>query len=220
MLLEEQSESTTSNNVTATNIKSCDKINKEPKRQSQEGRLKVYKRRWFVLLIICAAISVRSFNQSCYGPINNILSDYFELHPWQIDWLNSSNALIFVLFSLPMILITTKLGFLFTVIAMLVLETISYMLITLGVAWRSTYSIAMVGQIFMATSTIIAASIPPLTAAIWFPNNEVATAVALHAVSRGIGEAVGCVVPSLILKNHSTPKAVSWLVNIHVDYKM
>ena len=184
-------------------------INKDSETELEKCPLKVYKRRWVVLAIVCTAISLRSYNQSCYGPINNILSDYFKVEPWQIDWLNSIHALVFVLFSIPMLLVTTKIGFRLTVVIMTTSQTISFFLTTLSVTWRSTFLIALIGQIFMATSTIISASIPPSIAAIWFPKKEVATAVAIHVVARGTGEAIGCIVPNLILKNHYSAKQVS-----------
>ena len=183
--------------------------NQDSETELEKYPLKAYKRRWVVLAIVCTAISLRSYNESCYGPINNILSEYFEVQPWQIDWLNNTQALIFIFFSFPMILVTSKLGFRLTVIIMATLETISFFFTTLGVAWRSTFSLAVIGQMFMAVSAIISWSIPPSTAAIWFPKNEVATAVAIHVVARGTGEAIGCIVPNLVLKNQYPAKHVS-----------
>ena len=183
-------------------------VPKDNDSNTEVPRLKVYKRRWFILSIICSIISVRSFNQSFYGPINNILSNYFQVHPWQIDWLNATHPLVFLVFSFPMLLVSTKFGFRLSVIAMGFLETVGYFLITLGVSWRTTFPVAIIGQISMGLGNIITSSIPPATAAIWFPKNEVATVVAMHLVARGIGEAIGCVVPNLVLKNSFTPDDV------------
>ena len=203
-----QTQPKSSNQKNMTELNNVD-MNKDSETELEKYPLKVYKRRWVVLAIVCTAIFLKSYNQSCYGPINNILSDYFKVEPWEIDWLSNTHALVFVLFSIPMLLVTTKIGFRLTVIIMTTSLTISFFLITLSVTWRSTFPIALIGQIFMAIGTLITASIPPSTAAIWFPKNEVATAVAIHLVARGTGEAIGCIVPNLILKNHYTAKHVS-----------
>ena len=192
-------------------------INKDSETELEKYPLKVYKRRWVVLAIVCTAISLRSYNQSCYGPINNILSNYFKMEPWQIDWLNSTHTLVYIFFPIPMLLVTTKIGFRLTVVIMTTSQTISFFLTTLSVTWRSTFPIALIGQIFMAISTTIAGSIPPSTAAIWFPKNEVATAVAIHLVAIGTGDAIGSIVPNLILKNHYSAKQVSTKFLVYIE---
>lgn len=72
---------------------------------------RVYTRRWFVLLIVATSICLRGFNQSCFGPSNSSLANYFQVEAWQIDWLVIVQSVIFLAASLPLSMITVRLGY-------------------------------------------------------------------------------------------------------------
>ena len=74
---------------------------------------RVYTRRWFVLSIVATSILLRGFNQSCFGPSNNLLANYFNVEPWQIDWLVIVQSVIFLVASLPLSMMTVRLGYRF-----------------------------------------------------------------------------------------------------------
>ena len=181
--------------------------------EGAESHLKAYPRRWFVLGIVSVAISLRGYNQSCYGPTNNIYSKYFNVEPWQVDWLVVVQSVIFLAIALPMTILTTKIGYRPSVLLITVTLTAGFFFTTLGVIWRSTFGIILFGQAIMGFSNIISWSIPPATAAIWFPKNEVATAVAIQVVGRGVGEAIGSFMPTILLKDESSSDEVSGLVS-------
>ena len=177
--------------------------------EETESHLKVYPRRWFILAIVSVAIGLRGYNQSCYGPTNNIYSDYFDVEPWQVDWLVVVQSVIFLAISFPMTILTSKMGYRLSVLLITTTLTAGFLFTTLGVIWRSTFGIILFGQAIMGFSNIVSWSIPPATAAIWFPENEVATAVATQVVGRGVGEAIGSLLPTILLKDDSTPDQVS-----------
>ena len=146
---------------------------------------------------------------SGYGPTNNIYSDYFDVEPWQVDWLVVVQSVIFLAISFPMTILTSKMGYRLSVLLITTTLTAGFLFTTLGVIWRSTFGIILFGQAIMGFSNIVSWSIPPATAAIWFPENEVATAVATQVVGRGVGEAIGSLLPTILLKDDSTPDQVS-----------
>ena len=178
---------------------------------NEVSSLRAYPRRWFILGIVGVAISLRGYNQSCYGPTNNIYSNYFEVEPWQIDWLVVVQSVIFLAISFPMTILTSKIGYRLSVLLITTTLTAGFIFTTLGVVWRSTFGIILFGQAIMGFSNIVSWSIPPATAAIWFPKDEVATAVALQVVGRGVGEAIGSFLPTILLKDDSKADQVSFL---------
>ena len=164
------------------------------------SNLGVYKRRWLVLLVSCTAIFLRGFNQSCYGPINNILAKYLQIRPWQVDWFILTQSVVFLGMALPLSWFTSRIGFRNSVILMTVTLTFGFILTTTGVSLSTGFPSAIVGQFIMGISNIISWSIPPPTAAIWFPTREVATAIAIQVVGRGVGESFGSILTPLLLQ--------------------
>jgi len=83
-------------------------------------------------------------------------------------------------------------------------------LTTIGVSLTTGYFWVIAGQTVMGFSNIISWSIPPPMAAKWFPTNEVATAVALQVVGRGVGESFGsAITPALVNKEQSVAMITS-----------
>jgi len=165
---------------------------------------RVYTRRWFVLSIVATSILLRGFNQSCFGPSNNLLANYFNVEPWQIDWLVIVQSVIFLVASLPLSMMTVRLGYRTIVIATTFSQSLGFALTACGLSSRSGFVLAMVGQGLMGFSNIVSWSLTPPTAAIWFAKNEVATAVATQVVARGVGESIGAYLPTRLTNNNAT----------------
>ena len=66
----------------------------------------------------------------------------------------------------------------------------------------------MCGQGLMGFSNIVSWSLAPPTAAIWFSKGEVATAVAVQVVARGVGESLGAYLPTALTSDNSTVEEV------------
>ena len=167
---------------------------------SPSTKLEVYPRRWVILMMSCSAIFLRGFNQSCYGPINSVFVKYLQVQPWQVDWFILTQSVVFLSMALPLSWLTARIGFRKSYIVMTVTLSVGFILTTAGVSLRTGYPSVILGQCIMGFSNIISWSIPPPTAAIWFPTNEVATAVALQVVARGVGESVGSILTPLTLQ--------------------
>ena len=168
-------------------------------------KLGVSKRRWVILTISCVAIFLRGFNQSCYGPINSVFVKFLQIQPFQVDWFILTQSVVFLSMSLPMSWLTSRIGFRNSYLLMTSTLVIGFALTAVGSSMRTGYISIIVGQTIMGFSNIISWSIPPPTAAIWFPTVEVATAVALQVVGRGVGESVGSVLtPAIVNVRQST----------------
>ena len=168
--------------------------------EDKPSKLGVYPRRWIILFISCTAIFLRGFNQSCYGPINSVFVKFLDIRPWQVDWFILTQSVVFLSMALPLSWFTSRIGFRKSYILMTTSLFIGFVLTAVGVSFQSGFPSVIVGQGIMGFSNIISWSIPPPTAAIWFPTREVATAVALQVVGRGIGESVGSILTPLLLK--------------------
>uniref|UniRef100_H2XSM7 Feline leukemia virus subgroup C receptor-related protein 2-like n=1 Tax=Ciona intestinalis TaxID=7719 RepID=H2XSM7_CIOIN len=61
------------------------------------------------------------------------------------------------------------------------------------------FVVAITGQTIMGVNNAIAMTIPPLVAAVWFPETEVTTAMASALMAVGAGDAAGSIVPPSIV---------------------
>ncbi|CAK8686092.1 unnamed protein product [Clavelina lepadiformis] len=190
--------------------KEIDKMKEEVTDDVNSVELAVYTRRWVILLIACLAIFLRGFNQSCYGPINNVFVKFFHIQPWQVDWFILTQSVVFLSMAFPLSLITARIGFKNSYVMMCAGLFLGFALTTVGVSMRTGYVSVIVGQCIMGFSNIISWSIPPPTAAIWFASNEVATAVALQVVGRGIGESIGSILTPQIVNPTQTDETIAF----------
>ena len=173
------------------------KLVEEPAEEEEKTELGVYPRRWVILFISCTAIFLRGFNQSCYGPINSVFVKFLQIQPWQVDWFILTQSVVFLSMALPLSWFTSRIGFKNSYIVMCATLAVGFGLTCVGCSLRTGFPSAIVGQCIMGFSNIISWSIPPPTAAIWFPTREVATAVALQVVGRGVGESLGSILTPL-----------------------
>ena len=77
--------------------------------------------------------------------------------------------------------------------------TFSYLLIVLAIAFPHYYLLIIFGQLIHRVTNAIQWSIPPLFAVLWFPNHEIAIAVAANFTGAAFGAAIGFAVPPLVL---------------------
>lgn len=163
------------------------------------AKIRTYNKRWLVLFVAFGSIFLRGFNESCYGTINNIFVDYFNVAPWQVDWFILTQSVVYVIIAVPMSWIKSRIGFRQTYNIMTSTFLLGFTLITIGMSTKSGYVSVIIGEAILGVCYLISWSIPPPTAAVWFPTREVATAVAIQVVGRGLGESVGSVLsPELI----------------------
>ncbi|XP_078485926.1 choline/ethanolamine transporter FLVCR2-like [Ciona intestinalis] len=181
---------------------------------SSEYEIQSYSRRWFILVISCTAVFLRGFNQACYGPVNSVFSKYLNVQPWQVDWFILSQSVVFLSMSLPMSWATSKFGLRKCYIVLTSLLMLGFALTTIGCSTRKGYIAIIFGQTLMGFSNILSWSIPPPTAALWFPVNEVATAVALQVVGKGAGEAVGSILTPAIVKSSMRNQKIGFRLTI------
>jgi len=173
-----------------------------------ETNRKVYFSRWFILALVATSIAVRGYNQSCFGTINNIYSEYFNVQPWQIDWFGLIQSVCFLALSLPLAVISTEISFRLLICLITGVMSLGLTGTACGLLTRSGYPAVLISQAIMGVSTVLSASIPPLVAAVWFPSNEVAIAVAIQMVARGVGEFVGCFTSPYVVTIEMTAEEV------------
>lgn len=168
-----------------------------------EEQTHAYKRRFFVLFIFCAHSAINSFQWIQYSSITNVIADYYGASNIEVNW----TSLIYMVTYIP-----------FIIQASLMLERVglrkAILLGTVGTAFGSlikwllggspgmgSFWWMMLGQTIVALSQLYIISIPPLLAAVWFPDNQVSTATGIGVFGNQLGIALGFIIPPWVISN-------------------
>ncbi|KAH8857569.1 putative MFS-type transporter C09D4.1 [Schistosoma japonicum] len=195
------------------------------KEETGNFAVKLYKGRWFALLIFCFC----SFANAYQWIHLNIISDRI-LFLWSasipgssddvkmisVDWLSMIYMLTYIPLIFPSTWILNRWGLRVTLIVATVLNALgAWIKCVAGIlTYETTYGmpdqttptsnkfgfpILMIGQTICGIAQSGILGIPAHLAAIWFGENEVSTATALGVFGNQIGVAVGFLIPPLIV---------------------
>lgn len=169
-----------------------------------------YTMRWFVLAIFCSHSAINSFQWIQYSSITNIVTSYYGVSNLEVNF----TSLVYMITYIP-----------FIIHASLMLERVGLRrAICLGAAGTALGSIVkfqfgsaptptafwcmMIGQTIVALSQLYIISIPPLLAAVWFPDHQVSTATGIGVFGNQLGIALGFIVPPLLMSGSGATKAI------------
>lgn len=154
-------------------------------------RFKVYKRRWFVLLVLCLLNCSNATIWLTFAPVADQSAQYLQVSLGDVNWL----SLVFMAVAVPVSLGTTwmldKLGLRITLILGAWLNMFGAMLRFSGTppgeGFTIRYSLVMFGQTVAAIAQPLIIFTPTKLAALWFPENQRATANTIASMSNPLG---------------------------------
>ncbi|KAG5318163.1 FLVC2 protein, partial [Pseudoatta argentina] len=163
-------------------------------------KLKVYKKRWLMLIIFMIYAGSNS-QWIKYSIITNIVVRYYGVSSMMVDWTSMSFMAFYIAFIFPASYVTDKCGLRWTI-------TIGAGLNCLG-AWIKTLSIqpdrfyvAIIGHSIVALAQTTVLPIPGRLAAQWFPPAQTSTATSLSIFGNQFGVALWFLLGPIIVKNH------------------
>ncbi|CAG2167610.1 unnamed protein product [Oppiella nova] len=163
---------------------------------------KLYKKRYFILLLfVCLSMS-NAFQWIEYAIIENIIVKYYDTTTF---WVNCTSVVYMAAYIVGIIpatfLLDTK-GLRFCILLGAFGNCFGSWIKCFSVEPNRFY-VTMIGQSVVAVSQLFILNIPPLLAAIWFSDREVSRATAYGVFGNQVGIALGFFVPSLIVPNFS-----------------
>ncbi|XP_042349634.1 solute carrier family 49 member A3 [Plectropomus leopardus] len=152
---------------------------------------KVYKRRWFVLLVLCLLNCSNATIWLTFAPVADQSAQYMKVSLEQINWL----SLVFMVVAIPFSLGTTwmldTVGLRVTMILGAWLNMFGALLRFLGTPpeeqFHYRYYFAMLGQLLGAFAQPLVIFTPTKLAALWFPEHQRATANMIASMSNPLG---------------------------------
>ncbi|XP_077992079.1 solute carrier family 49 member A3-like [Glandiceps talaboti] len=166
---------------------------------------KVYKRRWFMLSVVCVLNIANAMVWLTFGPIANKAADYYKVSYSAINWL----SMIFMIVSIP-----------FGLSASWLLDTLGLRASIVFGAWLNfigsgvralsafhfipdhvRYPLVLTGQGIAASSQPFVMFSPTKLAATWFREDQRATANMIASVSNPLGILVANVISPILTPN-------------------
>ena len=176
------------------------------------SQLKSYKVRWIILALTTFYLFAVGYGRACFGVVENVYASYFLVSVEAVDWLTLSMSAVggigslLILFVLPVSSFGCKIYC--RVASVFLVLSFGFHLAS---SWsRSFFSLALAGQLAIGITGAIAVIIIPEVAALWFPKEEIATAVGIALGGIAIGNMVGFLLPSHLLQRQEHMTEESW----------
>lgn len=140
--------------------------------------IKLYKRRWFIVLLFSSYSLCNSFQWIQYGIINNIFMKFYGVESFTIDWMSMIYMLTYIPFIFPVTWLLDKKG----------LRIIALMATAMNCAgtWIKVtsvrpdlFAVTMLGQFCCSLAQVFILGMPSKIASVWFGSEEVSTACSI-----------------------------------------
>jgi len=165
----------------------------------------LYKRRWVILAGLMLAECLAGFSFTCFGQMNNFFANFFQVTYADVDWITLSHNVAPTFFLLPLLWAINKriIGFRKLTVIAVVGFSIEYVCLTASLLNSKLFVVVIVGQLLGGISTSIIMSTSSIFAVLWFPEEEVGTAIAVSSAGMYIGTTLGTVMPTLAVTNNT-----------------
>ena len=160
----------------------------------------LYRRRWLTLFIFSLNTTLNGALFMSLSPINNIAATHYDVNPVHIEWLSNMYMLAYIFVALPSAYCMSKWGVRPIIVIASGFDFIAGVFHFAGYG-RNTFWLVLFGQLFAAIAYGMILQIPGKLSALWFPENEIATATSIGVFMNIFGVAVGFLQPTSMVIN-------------------
>ncbi|XP_026136154.1 solute carrier family 49 member A3 [Carassius auratus] len=169
------------------------------------SKFKVYKRRWFILFVLCLLNCSNAMSWLTFAPVADQTAQYLQVSLNLVNWLSLVYVVVAIFFSLITTWVLDTLGLRFSLIMGSWLNMLGAILRVIGVLncipeW-AIFPMVMGGQTLCALAQPLVIFAPTKLAAIWFPDHQRATANMMASMANTVG---------LLLANIFSPMIISY----------
>ncbi|KAI3351420.1 hypothetical protein L3Q82_020277 [Scortum barcoo] len=165
---------------------------------------KVYKRRWFVLLLVCLLNCSNATIWLTFAPVADQSAQYLSVTLEEINWL----SLVYMVVAIPLSFGTTWMLDTFGLRITLILGSWLNMFGALvrfcgtppGQSYSMQYAVVMLGQTLGALAQPLIIFTPTKLAALWFPDHQRATANMIASMSNPLGILLANIISPFVAK--------------------
>lgn len=170
--------------------------------QEPEERTHAYKRRYFILALFCAHSAINSFQWIQYASITNVIASYYGATNLEVNLTSLVYMITYIPFIIQASLMLERVGLRKAVVLGTVGTAFGSLIKWLlgGEPGMAAFWWMIAGQTIVALSQLYIISIPPLLAAVWFPDSQVSTATGIGVFGNQLGIALGFIIPPMMIR--------------------
>ena len=174
---------------------------------------KVYKVRWFILLIYCINIMNNGVMFMGLSAIPNVAAKFYGVNTVYIEWISNIFLLTYVFIALPGSYLNNKFGIRPILLVCSTLQLIGCALRLAGYQ-EKWFFLVVIGQVLGAISLGLILQVSSKLSFQWFPEHERATATTIGILFNILGVALGFALPCSIVRETMDRK------NLEEDMKL
>ncbi|XP_019877685.2 uncharacterized MFS-type transporter C09D4.1 [Aethina tumida] len=176
-------------------------------------KMKVYKKRWFILFLYILYTAISQFQWVEYAIIGNIMQKYYNVGYSTVNWTAMVFMLVYPIFVVPASYIIDKQGLR---VAGLIgcLGTAAGIYLKLFSVHPDSIHLVITGQTVVGISGLFVLPLAPKLAITWFPDKEISRACALGVFGMQLGGALGFIVPPTLVKDHDDVDDIGHDINL------
>ena len=174
---------------------------------------KVYKVRWFILLIYCINIMNNGVMFMGLSAIPNVAAKFYGVNTVYIEWISNIFLLTYVFIALPGSFLNNKFGIRPILLVCSTLQLIGCALRLAGYQ-EKWFFLVVIGQVLGAISLGLILQVSSKLSFQWFPEHERATATTIGILFNILGVALGFALPCSIVRETMDRK------NLEEDMKL
>ncbi|CAM4616768.1 hypothetical protein PO909_007186 [Leuciscus waleckii] len=177
--------------------------------RSAPAEFKVYKRRWFLLFVLCLLNCSNAVSWLTFAPVADQTAQYLRISLNLVNWLSLVYVVVAIFFSFITTWVLDTLGLRFSLIMGSWLNMLGSVLRLVGVLKcipeRAVFPMVMGGQTLCAFAQPLIIFAPTKLAALWFPDHQRATANMMASMANTVG---------LLFANIFSPMIISYTNNL------
>ncbi|CAC5392274.1 FLVCR [Mytilus coruscus] len=181
-------------------------INGEVDDTKDQPESRLYKRRWVIIFVFSFYLSSNAFQWLSLNIIGDVILTFYNAslpedelqRDMSLDWLSLIYMLTYVTLIFPSMWFLQKKGLRVSACCGAFLNAIGAWIKVASVN-SDRFGVLMFGQTMCAIAQVFTLSLPARIAAVWFGPNEVSTATAIGIFGIQIGNAVGFLLPPVVV---------------------
>ncbi|XP_029590246.1 feline leukemia virus subgroup C receptor-related protein 2 isoform X3 [Salmo trutta] len=140
--------------------------------------IKLYKRRWFIVLLFSSYSLCNSLQWIQYGIINNIFMRFYDVESFTIDWMSMIYMLTYIPFIFPVTWLLDKKGLRIIALVATAMNCTGTWIKVTSVR-PDLFAVTMLGQFCCSLAQVFILGMPSKIASVWFGSEEVSTACSI-----------------------------------------
>ncbi|XP_028404834.1 solute carrier family 49 member 4 homolog isoform X2 [Dendronephthya gigantea] len=157
---------------------------------SETKQLKVYKKRWYILLVYCVNVILQNVMWNTWGPIEATARAVYKWDSYVIDLLAAWGSMMYCVTMVPFAWVMDVKGLRVTMLLSAGMAVVGSVLRSIPVGNTQVSTILIhCGQIIIDLMGPVCMAAPPLLSSTWFPPHQRTTATAIMTVAYYVGTA-------------------------------